>query len=186
MEKNEDNYILIQKSKYQNKNWRKNQNWYYNGKHNECEIYQKEIIEQIIKQKCNKTNDRINTNNLEILIKININRCKDGFEWTENFDGIVNYINKCYYFNLKFVCDKGGSQTRTLREVYYFIKYQLENLLKFKSNNIFFINILDGDTCYNCMDKFKYLSSKKEYNSIIKYIFIGDMFKFQIFWKNIK
>jgi len=63
---------------------------------------------------------------------------------------------------LKFICDNGGAQIRTLREVYHFIKYQLKYLIKFNTNNIYFINILDGDICYNNMNKFNFLIKKKE------------------------
>ena len=47
-------------------------------------------------------------------------------EWSENFDGKIINRSNIFYFNLKFVCDCGGSQTRTLREVYHFIKYQIK------------------------------------------------------------
>ncbi len=36
----------------------------------------------------------------------------------KNFDGKIIKNNNIYYFNLKFICDTGGSQTRTLREIY--------------------------------------------------------------------
>ena len=101
----------------------------------------------------------------------------DGFEWTEDFDGKIINNNKICYFNLKFVCDKGGAQTRSLREVYHFISYQLEHLLKFNTTNKYFINILDGDTCYNYMNI--YLKNKNKYSKIIKYIFIGNMKEFE-------
>ena len=82
------------------------------------------------------------------------------------------------YFNLKFICDNGGAQTRTLREVYHFIKSQMEFLIK-KKQIFHFINILDGDTSFKNMDKFHYLKSNKKYKDIIKYIFIGDLHQFQ-------
>jgi hypothetical protein len=103
----------------------------------------------------------------------------DGYEWTENFDGKVIINKNIYYFNLKFVCDNGGAQTRTLREVYHFIKYQFEYLIKFESKNIFFINILDGDTSYNNMNKFKYLLNKNQYMKFVKYVFIGSSYDLQ-------
>lgn len=53
----------------------------------------------------------------------------NGYEWTENFDGLIMKNFSKYYFNLKFVCDVGGAQTRTLREVYHFIKHQMEYLV---------------------------------------------------------
>jgi 7,8-dihydro-6-hydroxymethylpterin-pyrophosphokinase len=42
--------LLIPSSLYQTKNWRKNQKWYINGKKNECEKYQIEVTEKIIKK----------------------------------------------------------------------------------------------------------------------------------------
>jgi len=40
-------YILISPSFYQTKNWRKNRKWYKNGKSNECEKYQINLINLI-------------------------------------------------------------------------------------------------------------------------------------------
>lgn len=103
----------------------------------------------------------------------------DGYEWSENFDRLLIKNNNKYYFSLKFVCDNGGAQTRSLREVYHFIKYQMEYLIKFNMKNIYFINILDGDTCYNNIDKFKFLTNKEKYKQVIKYIFVGSLYDFQ-------
>lgn len=103
----------------------------------------------------------------------------DGYEWTENFDGLVDKNNNKYYFNLKFVCDSGGAQTRTLREVYHFIKHQMDYLIKCNINNIYFYNILDGDTCFNNMNKFKFLLNKEKYKKIVKYMFIGSLYDFE-------
>ena len=171
--------ILIPSSYYQTKTWRKNRKWYKDGKSNECEKYQISLIEEIIGLKLKKTDDRINMETNEI---INIKKPmtnNDGYEWSENFDGKISLNNNTYYFNLKVVCDSGGAQTRTLREVYHFIKYQIEYLIKFNTNNIYFINILDGDTSYKNMDKFKYLTNKQKYKDIKKYIFIGSIHDFQ-------
>lgn len=172
-------YILIPSSFYQTKDWRKNRNWYKNGKSNECEKYQINLIEKIIVIKLMKTDDRINMETNKIISKKNPMINNDGYEWSENFDGLLIKNNNTYYFNLKFVCDNGGAQTRTLREVYHFIKYQMEYLIKFNMNNIYFINILDGDTSYNNMDKFKFLINKEKYNQVIKYVFIGSLYDFQ-------
>jgi hypothetical protein len=125
--------IIIPSSFYQTKQWRKSRKWYRNGKHNECEIYQKKIVEKILCNNLEKTNERINIEIGEISIMNNPNRNKNGYEWTENFDGKIKKCNKLFYFNLNFVCDKGGSQNRTLREVYHFIKHQLNYLLNFKN-----------------------------------------------------
>jgi hypothetical protein len=172
-------HILIPSSYYQTKYWRKNREWYNNGKSNECEKYQIKLIEKMISDKLIKTYDRINMETNEIISKKNPMTNNDGYEWSENFDGQIIKNNKKYYFNLKFVCDSGGAQTRTLREVYHFIKYQMKYLIKCNMNDIYFINILDGDTSYNNMNKFKFLIDKEKYKHIIKYIFIGSLYDFQ-------
>ena len=171
--------ILIPSSYYQTKDWRKNREWYKTGKSNECEKYQIKLIEKLILDKLIKTDDRINMATNEIITNKNPLKLDDGYEWSENFDGKITKNNNIYYFNLKFVCDNGGAQTRTLREVYHFIKYQMEYLIKFNTNNIYFINILDGDTSYNNMNKFNFLSNKEKYKNINKYIFIGSLYDFQ-------
>ena len=111
------------KSKYQNKMWRKNQLWYKGGKKNECEKYQISNIENIIGKKIIKTYDRLNINDLIISKNINPYKKNNGFEWTENFDGVIINNNINIYFNLKFICDTGGAQIRTMKLVYFFIKY---------------------------------------------------------------
>lgn len=172
-------HFLIPSSYYQTKDWRKNRKWYKNGKSNECEKYQINLIEKIITHKLIKTDDRINMETNEIINKKNPIVNNDGYEWSENFDGKIIKNNNTYYFNLKFVCDSGGSQTRTLREVYHFIKYQMEYLIKFNMSNVYFINILDGDTSYNNMNKYNFLTNKEKYKNIIKYVFIGSLYEFQ-------
>lgn len=171
--------ILIPSSYYQTKIWRKKRKWYKNGKFTECERYQINLIKQITNLKIVKTFERINMENNKIINNKNPLIYETGYEWSETFDGKITHQNNIYYFNLKFVCDVGGAQTRTLREVYHFIKYQMKYLIKFKTNNIYFINILDGNTCYNNMDKFNYLMNKKKYVNVIKYIFIGSLCDFQ-------
>ena len=174
-------HILIPSSYYQTKEWRKNRKWYKTGKSNECEKYQINLIEKIITNKLIKTNDRLNIETIEIINKKHPMLNNDGYEYTENFDGQIIKNNNTYYFNLKFVCDSGGAQTRTLREVYYFIKYQMEYLVKLNKVNIntYFINILDGDTSYNSMNKFKFLINKEKFKNIIKNIFVGSLYDFQ-------
>lgn len=167
--------ILIPSSRFQTKKWRKSRVWYHNGKKCECEKYQRALIEKIINGKCNKTNERINMNTYE-LKSLNY-PCKydNGFEWTEDFDG----KNGNFYYNLKFVCDKGGAQTRSLREVYHFIKAQLNYLTDPQNEKKGFINILDGDTSYYYMSKFRYLVNNEKYKNVKKYIFVGDLNEFQ-------
>ena len=144
--------ILIPHSIYQTKNWRKNQKWYNTGKSNECEKYQINLIETILNKNPLKFNN--------------------GFEWTENFDGYIKINNNNYYFNLKFVCDNGGMQTRTLREVYHFIIYQINYLT---------INNLNNNIYFNNYSKFIYLINKYDDN-IKKFIFIGSLYEFQKYY----
>ena len=172
----ENDIYNIKSSKYQTKNWRKNQLWYKNGKSNECEKYQLNKIYKITKLQCYKKSMRFNIENLEFIELKYPNTLINGFEFTEDIDGYQNINNHTLYYNLKFICDKGGAQTRSLREVYHLIKCQLNYLSKNQkilNNNILFINILDGDTAYTNMDKYQYLLSNEKYNLIKKNIFIS-------------
>ena len=171
--------ILIPPSYYQTKIWRKARTWYKNGKANECEKYQIDLIEKITETILNKTPDRINMETYEITSNKYPMKNSDGYEYSENFDGLLIKNNNKYYFNLKFVCDKGGAQTRTLREVHHFIKYQLLYLIKYNNSNRYFINILDGDESYRNLDKFNYLLNEEEYKEVKKYVFIGSLYDFQ-------
>ena len=65
--------ILMASSYYQTKNWRKHQEWYMNGKANECEKYQIYYIQKIIMESITKT--------IEIINKRTPNVYNDGFEW---------------------------------------------------------------------------------------------------------
>ena len=143
-----------------------------------CEHWQRKNIETITNNKCDKTQYRINmdTGEMKLLVKVNI--LDDEFEWTENFDGQMLINNKKVLFNFKMVCDCGGSQTRTIREVYHFIKSQKKFILKNADTNFIFINILDGDTLYNKLPKIKKLLS----NDIKNKIYIGDTKNFKIWY----
>ena len=174
-------------SAQQNKEWRKNADWYSTGKSNECEKYQIGALQQVLFPKLlSKTNDRIHTENLEIIDCRCPLKQQDGYEYTENFDGVVQTGSNMFYFNMKFVCDAGGAQTRTLREVYHFIRLQMEHLLLLlRDNDIqpqnlpYFINLLDGDTCWKSAKYFDYLVQKEKYRGILENIFVGDLHTFQ-------
>ena len=175
------------KSKDQTKNWRKSQQWYKGGKSNECELYQRGLIEQITKEKCIKTRLRINFETNKLIEIKNVLNIDNGFDLTEDFDGIQKINNNTYLYNLKFVCDAGGAQTRTLREVYHFIKAQLEYLIDININTterMYFINIIDGDESSKHMHKFLYLLNLDKYKNIKNYMFIGDMYDFNQWFNN--
>ena len=173
--------LNITKSENQTKVWRQTQSWYKNGKSNECELFQRNIVENITKLKCSKSNIRLNTDTLAFEDKKYPMKDIDGFDWTEDFDGYQETNNLKLYMNFKMICDKGGSQTRTLREVYHFVKTQLEYLLLHPEiKDTYFMNILDGDESFRNMDKFKYLLSKEKYTLVKDYIFVGNMEEFSI------
>ena len=174
-----EKFILIPPSFYQTKIWRKARKWYNNGKSNECEKYQTDLIEKITGTILMKTYHRIYMKTYEIINIIHPMKQSDGYEYTENFDGLLIKNRNNYYFNLKFICDKGGAQTRSLKEVYHFIRCQMEYLIKFNTNNTYFINILDGDESYRNSDKFLYLLNEEEYKEVKKYVFIGSLYEFQ-------
>lgn len=170
----------------QTKDWRKNQSWYIDGKHNECEIFQRKTIEKILGVECVKTNMRFNTETIHLEMMTRPLDNDNGFEWTEDFDGLSIINEKKFYFNLKFICDAGGAQTRSLREVYHFVKCQLEYLNKYQLENVYFINILDGNTSMKHLSKFIYLIKKEKYTKIINNIFIGDLYTFNNWYSVLK
>ncbi len=73
--------FLIPSSYYQTKKWRLNQTC----KNNECEKYQINLINKIIKDKLIKTNDIINIESYEIIDNKHPMKYNDGYEWTEKF-----------------------------------------------------------------------------------------------------
>lgn len=140
------------------------------------ENFQREMIKKGTNLSCDKTNVRINLRNfsLENISRPNVKR--NGFDYSEDFDGFQKIHSYKIYLNLKCIVGKGGSQTRSLREVYWFIEGQL-NVLKKNENieNIYFANILDGDEAFSCKDKFEYLKSLSIYSEIKDKIYIGDL-----------
>tara|TARA_E500000331_G_scaffold317735_1_gene329317 strand:- start:459 stop:1034 length:576 start_codon:yes stop_codon:yes gene_type:complete len=179
--------IRITPSKHQSKGWRlQNICKEYGQKNNSNEKYQRSLVEQITNTNCTIIKGfRINHTTLQLKQLINPmtqngTKIPDGFEWSEDFDGIQTINNTKFYYNFKFVCGNGGAQTRTLRdETYNFIKTQLKYLKKFPSTNIIFINILDGDGSFNSKPHFDYLKNQKKYIDITQKCFIGDMDSFQ-------
>lgn len=167
-------------SELQTKDWRKTQNWWKGGKSNECEIFQRNQIQQITNQICHKTNKRLNIRTMEFREHANPLTNSDGFDWTENFDGYQQLSDGTQlYYNLKMICDKGGAQTRSLREVYHFINAQIDFLRLHPELSIIFINILDGDTSFYQKDKFGYLMNLNENHPLHKKIVIVDMVGFR-------
>lgn len=177
-------------SSIQNKKWRKSCLWYKGGKRNECEKYQLTTLLKITKEPIKtKTDLRFNILTYSFDKVKNPNTKDNGFEYTEDIDGIQKIGDYTLYYNLKMICNKGGAQTRTLREVYHFIRCQLEYLLirtcDLDNNCItsYFVNILDGDESFRNINKFKNLINKERYNKIKKYVYIGDLKQYIELWK---
>lgn len=141
-----------------------------------CEAYQRGKIIELTKLPCVKTHVRINYRTKKLVKLINPNIHKNGFDYSENFDGFQLVSNKNIYINMKCIIGKGGHQTRSLREVYWFIQGQFE-ILKIhpKTKTLFFANILDGDECFHVLDKYVYLSELSEYKFLKNRIYIGDL-----------
>jgi hypothetical protein len=127
-----------------------------------------------------KTNFRLNKETNQLVDIRCPNKLENGFDYTENFDGYQLMKDKQIFYNLKFICDSGGAQTRSLREVYHFIEYQLD--FRLSNKNYIFINILDGDNSYKNMNKYQYLLNKDKYKNVQKNIFIGDLHEYQNYW----
>jgi hypothetical protein len=172
----------IVSSKLQTKAWRQAQLWYNSGRTGECEKYQKESIRILTGvDVCVKQGFRIDRKNYKLsqIRNIDFKKYENRFDYTEDFDCIQNIKDFQLFYNLKMICEKGGSQTRSLNLVYDFIESQMQYLLNSESTDKYFINILEGDTSYKSMKYFRYLLNKEKYNSITPYVFIGDMDEFQ-------
>lgn len=122
---------------------------------------------------CPKTNTRINlrTNSLKNIAHPNVET--DGFDYSEDFDGVQNVKEKQIYINLKCIVGSGGTQTRSLREVYWFVEGQLHTLKP--NGNVYFANILDGDYASECMPKFVYLLSLPQFQDVKQRVYVGDL-----------
>lgn len=139
------------------------------------EMYQREQIVLHTGVPCAKTHMRINWKTQELVEKIHPMKYDDGFNYSENFDGVQHFHGGTVYVNLKNVCGKGGSQMRTLRhQTYHFVDSQLNFLRNSDSKNIFFGNVLDGDEASDCMRFFNHLL-RDESDDIRSRVYVGDL-----------
>ena len=137
------------------------------------EIFQRKKIIEGTGIDCPKTNTRINlrTNTLKDIPHPNKNN--DGFDYSEDFDGVQTVGTNKVYINLKCIVGKGGVQTRSLREVYWFVEGQLNTIKTVE--NVYFANILDGDEAQSTISKFEYILSLPQFNSVKNRVYIGDL-----------
>jgi hypothetical protein len=122
---------------------------------------------------CPKTTTRINLRTSTLKEIAHPNTMPDGFDYTEDFDGVQSLQDKKVFVNLKCIVGKGGVQTRSLREVYQFVKGQLAVLKT--AEKTYFANILDGDEAHSSLFHFEYLLGLPEYKDMKKYIYVGDL-----------
>jgi hypothetical protein len=175
-------------SNLQTKDWRKEQSWWKGGKKNECELLQRMQVEQITGKACPKTITRINKRTHQMQELSNPLTRNDGFDWTEDFDGKQEVIGKNgsvhdMFYNFKMVCDAGGAQTRSLREVHSFVEAQMQVLLLGNHPNAYFINILDGDQSHLRKEQFNHLVQLPEYSNVKEKIFVDDMCAFKSWYE---
>lgn len=138
------------------------------------EKFQRQAITDGTGIPCPKTNVRINLRTNTIKDIAHPNKANDGFDYSEDFDGVQAIKGAQVYINLKCIVGKGGVQTRSLREVYWFVEGQL-NTLKNGADNTYFANILDGDEAHACMTKFEYLLALPEFAEVKARLYVGDL-----------
>jgi hypothetical protein len=141
---------------------------------NLMEKYQRTGVETGTDIECPKTNVRIDMRRNALVKLARPMGFKNGFDYTEDFDGKQKTSFGRVYLSFKSVVGKGGSQTRTLRECYHFAEAQLKFLLK-KDGKIFFANILDGDEAHAHLRKFKWLLARPEYAAVAHKVYAGDL-----------
>lgn len=141
----------------------------------EMEIYQRKMVEEGTGAPCVKTNMRINLRTSSLIEIAHPNTRQDGFDYSEDFDGKQVFDTMVGFLNFKSIASSGGAQTRSLREVYWFVEGQL-NVLKTGMTNVYFANILDGDEPANHMDKFKNLLGLPEFESVRHSVYVGDLY----------
>lgn len=147
------------------------------------EIFQRLSITKGTGVECPKTNMRINLRTNALVEIAHPNKNDDGFDFSEDFDGSQTVKEKTVYVNLKCIVGAGGAQTRSLREVYWFVQGQL-NLIK-EQKNIYFANILDGDEAHSTMEKFQYLLELPEFSEVKKYVYVGDLSGYFAWFKTV-
>jgi len=144
-----------------------------------AEKWQRMCLEKITGEECKKTNLRLNLETYKLKEVTRPSNESDEFEWTEDFDGEFFVGKTRYLVNFKMIVGTGGSQTRSMREVYHFIKCQESYLKSSRDKYTKFLNILDGDSVGAKMNSMRNASPK----SASKKIFIGDTYEIKETWK---
>lgn len=138
------------------------------------EQFQREAIVVGTGRPCPKTNARINTRQHTLSDIAHPMKNKDGFDYTEDFDGKQEFNQTTVWINLKSVVGTGGAQTRALRECYKHVEAQLNYLLKSKKQD-YFANVFDGDEAARQMRLFRYLLDLPEFDKVKDHVYVGDL-----------
>lgn len=140
----------------------------------QCEHFQRRKIIQGTGLACPSTSARINLRTSQLIDYLpHPNKKTDGFDYSEDFDGVQCWNGKRIYINMKCIADTGGHQIRSLREVYWFVQGQLKVLQN--EPHLYFANILDGDIAHASFPKFEYTASLPEYENVRHRLYIGDL-----------
>ena len=152
------------------------------------EKYQRHQIELHTGIPCTKTYKRLNKEDHTIL-KTHKHPMKldDGYDYTENFDGVQVFDDTHVYVNMKCVCGQGGSQERTLRdETHMFVRCQLEYILATNDQSVYFANVLDGDKAKKSMVYFQNLLNKPKYIDVNNRVFVGELKDYIDWFRSLK
>ncbi len=144
----------------------------------EPEQFQRRKIAEGTGHPCPKTNTRIHLRQHYLREVPFPNKKPDGFDYSEDFDGIQVVGPTRVFVNLKCIVGKGGSQTRSLREVYWFVEGQLhvlQSLDPTERSSTFFANILDGDEAHAVLEKFRYLLALPTFADVRSHVYVGDL-----------
>ena len=106
------------------------------------------------------------------------------FAWTEDFDGMFIRNGQRYLVNFKFTNNGGGQQNRTMRELYHYIRTQVDYLNNNPDCDDIILNILDGDALSPNIQHFQLILNGLD-QGIAGQIFIGDTYTLQQNWPNI-
>ena len=136
------------------------------------EQWQRKQVEDGTGVACPKTKMRINVRTKTLHEIAQPNRRADGFDFTEDFDGVQTFGQTKVYLDFKSIVSAGGAQTRSLREVHHFVEGQLD--VAKTTSGILFANLLDGDESASHMDKFENLKQRPEYADVRDRVYVGD------------
>lgn len=123
-----------------------------NTKANICEKWQIDQLRSIgvINDAVAGTNIRINHITFEIAnVASGLFNTLEFADWSEDFDIISEKGDETHYFNLKFICESGGSQNRSIKPLANMIYYIAKHIEMTKCENKKFIFITDGEYLMN-------------------------------------